>query len=106
MKLEPHGVGRERPARQPCPLDRAPTAILRRWKADTEPQEEKDAKRMLKGMRTKESPRLDLLADTEGERDDARRHAEDLRGLLGRVLKEVEELSPELREAIERALAT
>src|SRR6266699_5226695 len=22
MKLEPHGVGRERPARQPCPLDR------------------------------------------------------------------------------------
>ena len=23
MKLEPHGVGRERPARQPCPLDRA-----------------------------------------------------------------------------------
>jgi hypothetical protein len=28
-----------------------------------------------------------------------------LRGLLGRVLKEVEELSPELREAITRALA-
>ena len=23
MKLEPHGVGRERPARQPRPLDRA-----------------------------------------------------------------------------------
>jgi len=23
MELEPHGVGRERPARQPCPLDRA-----------------------------------------------------------------------------------
>src|SRR6266511_573612 len=23
MKLEPHGIGRERPARQPCPLDRA-----------------------------------------------------------------------------------
>src|ERR1022692_2119014 len=23
MKLEPHGVGGERPARQPCPLDRA-----------------------------------------------------------------------------------
>jgi hypothetical protein len=23
MKLEPHGVGRERSARQPCPLDRA-----------------------------------------------------------------------------------
>ena len=27
MKLEPHGVGRERPARQPCPLDR-PLAFL------------------------------------------------------------------------------
>src|SRR5262245_50727224 len=27
MKLEPHGVGRERSARQPCPLDRAPSLI-------------------------------------------------------------------------------
>jgi hypothetical protein len=27
MKLEPHGVGRERPARQPCPLDRALSLI-------------------------------------------------------------------------------
>jgi hypothetical protein len=31
---------------------------------------------------------------------------EDLRGLLGRVLIEVEDLHPELREAIERALAS
>jgi hypothetical protein len=31
-------------------------------------------------------------------------HAEDLRGLLGRVLDEVEDLCPELREAIEQVL--
>jgi hypothetical protein len=42
----------------------------------------------------------EALADHE-----ARRQAEDLRGLLGRVLDEVEDLHPELREAIERALA-
>jgi hypothetical protein len=53
----------------------------------------------------KESSHLDLIADTERERDDTRRHAESLRGLLGRVLNEVEDLSPELREAITRALA-
>jgi hypothetical protein len=36
---------------------------------------------------------------------DARsRHAETLRGLLGRVLDEVEDLHPELRAAIENAL--
>jgi hypothetical protein len=76
-----------------------PTAILRRWKADTEPQEEREAKRALKGATSpKENPHLQALADAEGER-------EDLRGLLGRVLNEVEDLSPELREAITRALA-
>jgi hypothetical protein len=32
-------------------------------------------------------------------------HVEDLRGLLGRVLNEVKDLPPELRKAIERALA-
>jgi hypothetical protein len=36
----------------------------------------------------------------------ARRETEGLRQLLGRVLHEVEDLSPELREAIERALAS
>jgi hypothetical protein len=83
-----------------------PTAILRKWKADTEPQEEKEAKRKLKGLTEKKtSPHLDLIADTEGERDAARRHAENLRGLLGRVLKEVDDLAPDLREAITRALA-
>jgi hypothetical protein len=35
---------------------------------------------------------------------DARRHAEEYRGLLGRVLDEVEDLHPGLRVAIERAL--
>jgi hypothetical protein len=52
-----------------------------------------------------ENPHLDALADTEGERDAARRHAEGLRELLGRVLNEVEDLAPALREAITRALA-
>jgi len=68
---------------------------------------EKEAKRAERAMKTpkEENPHLQALADTEGERDDARRHAEDLRELLGRVLAEVEDLPPELREAITRALA-
>jgi len=45
--------------------------------------------------------RLALMRHTEGERDDARH----LRGLLGRVLAEVEDLPSNLREAITRALA-
>lgn len=47
---------------------------------------------------------IQALAAIEVERDDARRHAEDARGLLGRVLDEVEDLHPGLREAIERFL--
>jgi hypothetical protein len=83
-----------------------PTAVLRRWKKDTEPQADKDAARALKAMKEgPENPHLDALADTEGERDAARRHAEGLRELLGRVLNEVEDLHPDLREAITRALA-
>jgi hypothetical protein len=35
---------------------------------------------------------------------EACRHAEDLRGLLGRALDEVEDLHPELRAAIEAML--
>ena len=54
----------------------------------------------------KENPHLQALADAEGERDNARRHTEDLRGLLGRLLNEVEDLAPDLRAAIERALAS
>lgn len=83
-----------------------PTAILRRWRKDTEPQEEKRAREQTREQREpKEDPMLSLVADTEGERDEARRHAENLRGLLGRVLNEVEDLPPELRELIEQALA-
>jgi hypothetical protein len=44
------------------------------------------------------------LADAEGERDDARRHSQDLRVLLDRVLREVDDLPEELRSAIEEAL--
>jgi hypothetical protein len=46
-----------------------------------------------------------LLADAEVREYDARRHAEDLCGLLGRVLDEVEDLHPELREAIRTGAA-
>lgn len=83
-----------------------PTAVLRRWKKDTEPLEETRARRLEREQREpKEDPMLALVADTEGERDDARRHAEGLRGLLGRVLDEVEDLPPDLRAAIEAKLA-
>jgi hypothetical protein len=83
-----------------------PTAILRRWRADTEPQEEREAKRALKGATTpKENPHLQALADAEGERDDTRRHAEDLRGLLGKVLDQWEDIPPDLRAAITKALS-
>jgi hypothetical protein len=44
------------------------------------------------------------VADDEAREDDAHRHAEEYRGPLARVLDEVEDLHPELREAVERAL--
>jgi hypothetical protein len=79
---------------------------LRRWRKDTEPAEEKRAKELAREQQEpKENPMLSLVADAEKERDDARKHAEDLRGLLGRVLAEAEDLAPELREAIMKALA-
>lgn len=82
-----------------------PTAIMRRWRKDTEPVEERAARRTLREMQpVEENPHLQALADTEGERDEARRVTEGLRGLLGRVLDEVEDLHPELRAAIEDAL--
>jgi hypothetical protein len=54
--------------------------------------------------RQEENPFLGALADAEGERDDARRHSEILRVLLGRILAEVEDLPEDLRTAIEKAL--
>jgi hypothetical protein len=52
------------------------------------------------------NPMLDLVADTERERDDERRKNEQLRELLGRVLKAVSDdaLPEELRDAIREAL--
>jgi hypothetical protein len=44
-------------------------------------------------------------ADAEGERDNARRHSQDLRVLLDRVLREVNNLPDDLRAAIEKVLA-
>jgi len=49
---------------------------------------------------------LQALADAEGERDDARRYTEGLRELLARVLNEWGDIPPDLREAIERKLAS
>jgi hypothetical protein len=54
----------------------------------------------------KKTPFLGALADAEGERDDARRHSKQLRALLGRVLEEIEDLPEDLREPIEKALAS
>jgi len=78
-----------------------PTSIMRRWKKDTEPLIEKQAGSM---GEPKKSPFLDALGDAELERDDARRSAQDLRALLGRVLDEAEDLPDLLRAAIQEAL--
>ena len=78
-----------------------PTAILRRWKQDTEPLVEKLADSVEEPPK---NPFLDPLADAEGERDDARRSSQDLRMLLYRVLGEVNDLPESLRAAIEAAL--
>ena len=75
-----------------------PKAILRYWRKGTEPAEER-AMHLEREMR-----KALALAETALELDDVR--AEDLRGLLGRVLDEVEDLHPALREAIERELAS
>jgi hypothetical protein len=47
---------------------------------------------------------LGALAGAEGERDDARRHSQDLRVPLDRVLREWDDIPEELRTAIEEAL--
>jgi hypothetical protein len=49
---------------------------------------------------------LPLAPGAEESISSSLRRWEDLRGLLGRVLNEVEDLHPELREAIKRALAS
>jgi hypothetical protein len=72
-----------------------PKAILRYWRKETEPAEERTAhleREMRKAL---------ALAETALELDDVR--TEDLRGLLGRVLDEVEDLHPDL---LERFLAS
>jgi hypothetical protein len=79
-----------------------PTAILRRWKKDTEPLVDKMAVPPFKEK--PENPFLGAPADAEGERDAARRHSQDLRVLLDRVLREVDNLPEDLRAAIEKVL--
>jgi len=83
-----------------------PKRVWTSYWADTEPKAERDARRIEREMRPpKENPHLGALADAEIERDASRRETEDLRQLLGRVLNEVEDLAPDLRTAIEQALA-
>jgi hypothetical protein len=73
-----------------------PSAIMRRWKKDTEP--------LVDGNEPSKNPFLDASADAESERDEARRSAQDFRMLLYRVLDEVDDLPESLRSAIEAAL--
>ena len=83
-----------------------PKRVWTSYWADTEPKADQLAKRIAREMKPpKESPHLAALADAEGERDDARRHSENLRELLGRVLNEVEDLPSDLHEAIKKALS-
>ena len=51
------------------------------------------------------SPHLAALADAEIERDASRRKTEDLRELLGKVLDQWDDIPPDLREAIAKALS-
>jgi hypothetical protein len=82
-----------------------PSSIMRRWKADTEPIADREAaQRIREAKEPKDNPHLAALADTEGERDEARKHAQALRELLGRVLDEAE-LPESLRQSILKALA-
>jgi hypothetical protein len=83
-----------------------PKRVWTAYWAQTEPAAEKAAKLAARAMREpkEKNPLAEALADTEGERNQARRHAESLRDLLGRILKEVD-LPDDLREAITRALA-
>lgn len=84
-----------------------PGSVMRRWRADTEPQEDKEAAKAAREARApREDPLLTLVADTELERDAARHDAQTLRQLLARVREEAgEHLSPELLDAIAEALS-
>jgi hypothetical protein len=75
------------------------------WES-TEPKADREAKRKAREMKPpKENPHLAALADAEGERDASRRQTEDLRGLLGKVLSQWDDIPPDLRAAIVEALA-
>ena len=60
-----------------------PTSIIRKWKTQTEPLQERQA--AARDQVKPENPHLELVVNAEGERDDARRKAETFRDLLGRV---------------------
>jgi hypothetical protein len=82
-----------------------PKRVWEAYWSRTEPQTEKDAKQAERERKPpKENPFQELVAVAEGERDDARRHEQGFRGLLARILDEVE-LPDDLREAIKQALA-
>lgn len=83
-----------------------PTSIIRKWKAQTEPLQERQAAAVSKER--PENPHLELVANAEGERDDARRRAETQRQLLGRIwnadLANEIDLGDELRSQVLEAL--
>jgi hypothetical protein len=83
-----------------------PTSIIRKWKAQTEPLQERQAAAITKDK--PENIHLELVANAEGERDDARRLAEGMRELLGAIYKaDLDgdfDLGEELRVRIREAL--
>jgi hypothetical protein len=84
-----------------------PKRVWSAYWAKTTPQAEKEARAAERAMQEPSAdPMLDLVADTERERDDAHRHAQDGRGLLGEVLERWEDIPADLREKIERHLGS
>jgi hypothetical protein len=82
-----------------------PSSVARRWRADTEPVKDKEAGRKMRDMqKPQKNAHIAAVADAEGDRDEALRHAEVLRSLLGQTLDQAD-IPEELRQAILKALA-
>jgi hypothetical protein len=87
-----------------------PKRVWTSYWADTDPEEDKQARRVERAIAAQKKEPLvkmaDLLAETQDAHHTSQQEAAALRRLLGRILAELGEvLSPELREAITDALA-
>src|SRR5262245_35770759 len=87
-----------------------PKRVWINYWADTDPEEDKQARRVEQAMAAQKREPLtkmaDLLAETESARHASQREIATLRQLLKRIINELgETLSPELREAVTCALA-